>query len=111
MRDKRPVEEQGEVGHVLGLTGEVTDACRRNRDGALWEHVVDDREVVHGEVPYNVYVMLKQAKIHADGVVVEDLTQSAGAGEVVDFAYGSRVHEGVVHHQHKALACSLLHEP
>ena len=62
VRDQVALEVQRQIGDVLRLAGDVAHAGRGDRDRLLRQHVVHDREVVHGEVPDHVDVVLEQPR-------------------------------------------------
>src|SRR5205807_8467246 len=72
--DQLVVEEAGQVCHVDGMPGNVGGARRRHGTGRLAEDVVHDGQVVHGQIPEDIDVVLEQSEIHPHGVVVIDPT-------------------------------------
>ena len=101
VRDGARIVEQRDVREVLRRAGEMVDAARRDRDRVFAEQVVEDREIVHGEVGDHVDVALEQAEVHADRVVVVDAPEIAALDDFAHLAHGARVYEGVVDEQHQ----------
>ena len=66
------------------------------------QDVVDDRQVVRGEVPQHVDVGLDEAEVDAHGVEVLDVADVAAVDELADVLHGRRVAVRVVAHQHEA---------
>src|SRR5262249_55984197 len=98
--DQVRLEEQGQGRGGRGWAGHVAQAGGRHRLGVWREHVIHDGQVVHGEVPDHVDVVLEEPEVHADRDVVVDLAQRVAGDELLDPPHGARVHEGVVDHQH-----------
>src|SRR5579883_796100 len=71
--DQRAVVKGGYVGDVFGGALHMTNAGGRNRDRELGQNVLHDREVMHGQIPDYVYVVLEESEIDADRIVVVDL--------------------------------------
>jgi hypothetical protein len=101
--DQRPLEEEGQVGDILGLTRQMGGPGGRDRDRYRWQDVVQDGEVVHGEIPDDVDVVLEQAEVHARGVVVVHLAQIARLDERSHRAHGRRVDERVIDEDHASM--------
>ena len=100
VRDRARVIEQRDVRQVLGRAREVIDAARRNRDRMLAQQVVEDREVVHGQVRDHVDVALEQAQVDPDRVVVVDAPEVAALDDLGHLAHRAGVDEGVIDEQH-----------
>jgi hypothetical protein len=90
---------------------DVRHAGRRHGARLERQHVLHDRQVVDREIPDDVHVVLKQAEVHAHGIVVIQLAQLARRHERRDLAHGPRIHERVVDHQHEPPPLGLLDEP
>src|SRR5262249_42633675 len=89
---------QVQVSHVLNVVAGVAGADGRQAARQPAEQVIDDRQVVRGQVPENVDVLLEQPQVDADAVDVVDLAQLAGGDQLFHLADGGAVEEGVVHH-------------
>ena len=92
------------VLHVHGEQGLGNDPVpvvlgSGRRDSQLFEghQVVHDRDVVGGEVPDHVHVLLEEAEVHARGVVVDELPKLALVDKFLDLPDRTRVNEGVIH--------------
>jgi hypothetical protein len=90
---------QLKVGDVRRPAGHVRKACCRNRRWARLEHVIHDRQVVDSEIPHHVNVVLEEAEIDSDRVVVVDVADLPGRNELPHLADGAGVNERVIHHQ------------
>ena len=99
VRDGARIVEERDVREILGRAREMVDAARRDRDRMLAEQVVEDREVVHGEIGDHVHVALEQAEVHADRVVVVDASEVAALDDVAHLAHRAGVDKGVVDEQ------------
>jgi hypothetical protein len=60
------LEKKREEGNVLGLTGYVAHACGRDGARLCQDYIAHDREVVDGQIPKNVYVVLEEPEIHSN---------------------------------------------
>ena len=108
MRDQVGGEEHGQIGDVLRLAGEVRQAGRRDRHRLLTgEDVVHDRQVVDGQVPDHVDIVLEEAEVDPRRVVVIDLPQIAGLDQLAHLANRAGVDEGVVDADHQIAASRL----
>ena len=87
-----------------GSPGDVAEAGRRDRHRLRRQHVVHDRQVVHGQVPEHVDVVLEQPEVHADRVVVVDVAELAVVDELAHLADRAGVDERVIDHEHQAAA-------
>ena len=72
-------------------------------DGRLAEQVEDDGDVVGGQVPRHVDVLLEEPEVEAPGADVLDLADVAGFHDLLDAVDGGGVDEGVPHHQGQLL--------
>ena len=70
---------------------------------ASGQHVVQDGQVVRGEVPEDVDVGLHQPQVDPDGVDEEDLADQAVGDHLGDPLHGRGVAVRVVAHQDQAL--------
>jgi len=73
MSDQGAVEEHRHIRDVLGLAWQVREPGRRDRDRTLRQHEVHDRQIMNGEIPQDVDVVLEQPEVDANRVVVIDL--------------------------------------
>jgi len=95
-------EAQVDEGHVGDARGDAGAAGDAKRLGRLAEPVVEDAEVVRGEVPDHAHVLLVQAQVHALGGDEVDLAEVAGVDELLDLAHRWAEDEGVADHEREA---------
>src|ERR1043165_5260867 len=100
--DQRVVEAELHVGDVLKARLDVATAGRHQRCGLAPDDVIHDGEVVRGQVPDDVNVVLEESEVDADGVEVEKVADLARRDQLLDAAHRARVEEGVVNHQGEA---------
>ncbi len=110
MGDQIALEEDVEIGDVFGLALHMAHAGRRNRDRALRQDEVHDGNVVYCEIPHDADVMLEKPEIHANGIVVVDLSEAA-AHKFTHLADCACVQERMVDRQHEAAARGLVDKP
>ena len=93
-----------EVSHTALSGSHRIGAARGHRPGPSpgGQHVVEDGQVMGGEVPYDVDVTLDEAEVHPHGVHVEDLAQLAPLDDRADVLHSWRVAVRVVAHQYDA---------
>ena len=72
------------------------------------QEMVDDRDVVGGQVPQHVDVALKQAQVNPDAVNVVQLAELPRVNDLLDLLDGGAVHIGVVDHQDQAAGCGQI---
>src|SRR5262249_38762684 len=82
---------------------EVTLPSRDDGLRALADQVIHNRKIMRSKIPDHVDVVLEKAKIHAHGVVVIESPKCVLAQKFMNFAYGWREQEGVVHHDLQVL--------
>src|SRR5207302_7466748 len=75
-------EEAGQVRHVDGLPGNVRGSGGGHGTGLLAEDVVHDGEIVDGQVPQHVDVVLKETEVHPHGVVVVKPSEVAAVDQL-----------------------------
>src|ERR1700730_1468750 len=99
----------GEKGHVRMA---VKMICARSDDclGLRHDEVVHDGQVVRGEIPDYVAVMLKQSKVYAGGIVVVERSQGAVIDKLLDPFHGAGEKERVVDHDLQVLALGQLNQ-
>src|SRR6185369_10534193 len=97
VRDHAAREAERDVRHI-GEAIEVRAAGREHQLRLGADQVVDDREVVGGEVPDDVDVVLKEPQVDPRGVVVVERTQHAAVHQLLDLAHGAVEQKGVVDH-------------
>jgi hypothetical protein len=68
----------------------------------LAHEMSEDREIVRCEIPQYIGVVLEDPEIHPYGVEVVQVAELSAVDDFFDLADGTRVDEGVVHHQHAA---------
>ncbi len=107
--DQVIVELDRDVGQVL-VPAEVGAPHRRDPDRVPVEQVVHDRDVVGGEVPDHVQIVLEQAQADPDGVEVQHVPDRPALDDLLDLVHGGVVDEGVIHHQREAPGVRELHE-
>jgi hypothetical protein len=56
-------ESEREIGDILDAGGDVGVALAVHRDGQFFHDMEDDRDIVRGEVPGDVDVLLEQAEV------------------------------------------------
>src|ERR1043166_5366094 len=100
--DQRVVEAELHVGDVLKARLDVATAGRHQRCGLAPDDVIHDGEVVRGQVPDDVHVVLEQAEVDAHRVEVEQVADLPRRDQLLDAAHRARVDEGVVNHQGEA---------
>ncbi len=66
--------------------------------GLASDQVIHDGEVVRGEVPDDVDIVLEEAEVDARGIVIEELAEDALVDHLADFADGASEEEGVIDH-------------
>ena len=86
----------GDLGHDAAAAGDLTAL------GGLAQPVVEDAEVVRGEVPDHAHVLLVQAQVHALGGDEVDVAELAALDELLDLAHRRAEDEGVADHQREA---------
>jgi hypothetical protein len=64
---------------------------------------------MHCQVPDNARVLLEQAQVHSDGVVVIDFADVCR--EFAHLSYGTSVQKGVIYCQHQAASVGLVDKP
>src|SRR5439155_6477392 len=67
------------------------------------DQVVHDGQIVRGQIPDDVDVVLKEPKVDAGGVVVVEAAQDSLIHELSHLAHGAGEQEGVVHHDDQIL--------
>jgi hypothetical protein len=58
-------EREGDVGYILDARGNVGVTLAINRQWKFSKNMQDDRDVMRGEIPGDVDVLLKQAQVEA----------------------------------------------
>ena len=86
--DQVALEVQRQIGDVLRLAGDVAHARRGDGHRPLRQDIVHDGQIVDGEVPDDADIVLEQAEIHADRVVIVDVAE-AGLDEFAHLANGA----------------------
>lgn len=71
----------------------------RDRDRLLIEDMVDDRDVVHRQIPNHIYVLLKQPEARAYAIVIVDVPELSLQQQLTDLLNRWRVEKGVIDHQ------------
>src|SRR5207248_884762 len=103
-RQETIAEVQVEVGHVLQLAPGVAGTERRQAQGQAPQQVVHNGQVVDGQVPEDIDVVLEQPEVDAHAVDIVEVAQLSGVNQRLDLADGGAVDEGVVDHQGQVLA-------
>ena len=62
---------------------------------------------MHREIPDHTDVVLEQAEVHANRIVVVEIAQLLGVDDLADLAHRAGLDEGVVDHQHEAAFVAL----
>src|SRR6476646_8881800 len=92
-------EEHGDVSDIFMTPRYVTDAGCGDRAGPLGEQIVHDGQVVHGQIPDDIHILLEQTEVYTHRVVVIDVAQRAVVDQLPHFSHSARIHERVVHHE------------
>ena len=79
-------------------TVEVSLPSRHDGLRSLLDQVIHDRQVMRGEVPDHIDVVLEQTQIHPCRVVVVELAERALFYQFTDLFHRPRKQEGVIHH-------------
>ncbi len=95
----------------FGPPRHVRQTCRGDGDGLLRQDEIHDREIVDGQIPEHVDILLKQPEVDADGIVVVEVSQLAAADQLADLLHGAGINKGVVNHQHELAAGRLVDQP
>ena len=66
-----------QIGDILDVVAGVAGACRLDCLRVLAEEMQHNREVMRGQVPHDIDVMLKQAQVDAHAVDVPQVAQPA----------------------------------
>lgn len=108
--DQLAFEEERQIGDVLRLAEHMAHARRRNRHRPFLHNMVQDREIMHREVPDNADIVLEEPQIDPDRVVIIHVAQAA-FDEFAHLADGAGVDEGMIHGQHEASARRFFDHP
>src|ERR1700722_1323533 len=82
-------KSQGDVRHILDAGRNMGVALTIDNPWKFAKDVQDDRDVVRGEVPGNVDVLLKQTQVKAPRVDIADLADISGLDNLNDLAHRS----------------------
>ena len=102
MRDNIALKIDRDVRNVL-VAIQVTGARCDDRFRLGLDQVFHDGKVVGGEVPNDVDIVLKQAKIYPCGVIIKEFPQFIIIDELADFLDRPSEEERVVHHEPEIL--------
>ena len=102
-------EEQVQIRDVFRLPGNVTDARCRDRDRLGGQDIVHDRQIVNGEIPDDADVVLEQAQVYADRVVVIHIPKAV-VDELAHLSDRTGVHERVINREHQLATFSFIDE-
>ena len=93
-----------DVGDVLDVAVGVGASPRRDAPGLAAKYVVDDRQVVGGEIPDDVDVVLEEPEVDPDAVDVVEVAQLPVFHQLLDPADRVVEQVGMIHHQDPLLA-------
>src|SRR5262249_40997589 len=92
-------EIQVEVSHVFLVGPGMTASHGRHAAGQAAQQKIDNGQIVRGQVPEHVDIVLQQAEVDADAVDIKDVAQLTGIDDLLDAPNRGTVNEGVVHHE------------
>src|SRR5215469_16673737 len=90
----------GDECHIF-VTVDVSLAGGQHRLRLVVDDVIHDRQVVRGEVPDDIYVVLEQSEVHAKRVVVVQVAQGPRIDQFADLLDRACEQERMVDHDHK----------
>jgi hypothetical protein len=64
-----------------------------------------------GQVPDHIYIVLKQAEIHAHRIVIVNVPQSIGSDQLANLPYRACINERMVHHQDLLSPRGFINQP
>jgi len=91
------------VSDILEFAPEMDGAVGRDSDRLVGDDIVHDGQVVGGQVPDDVDVVLEKPQVDPDRVVEQKFAQLAGIDDLLDFLHGAGEEECVVDHDLEAL--------
>ena len=92
-------EKEREIGDRRGPPLDVFHARRRHGGRLEGKNVVENGEVVHGQIPDDVYIRLDEAQVDPNRVEVVEVSELSRVDHRLDLSDCSAVHERVVHVQ------------
>ena len=108
--DAAASKEQRDMRHILGHVGNVADAGRGNGRWLFIQDVKDDRDVMDGQVPDHVHVVLEESEARTVAVVVENIAEDVLGDQLLDFLHCRRVQKRVIYHQDQIAAFGFVDE-
>src|SRR5580692_8979755 len=110
VRNLAAFEKQSQIRNVFCSAWDVTQARCRYRAWTERQNVIHDREVVHREIPKYVHIVLKQAKVHAYGIVIVNFAQTAAIDQFANLAHGASVDKCVIDHEDEVAFLRYVHQ-
>ena len=103
MNDGRAVarETKAHGSHVFDTRCHVGTSAAVHARRQLTHDVQDDGDVMRGQVPSDIDVLLEQAEVQAPRRNVPDVSEIPGIDDFLDFANSGRIEESVPDHEHK----------
>src|SRR5262249_26650617 len=109
MRNDVPREIKGDERHVLMAVEMAFTGC----NDSFWivlDDVIHDGKIVGRQVPDDIDIVLEQAKVHAKGVVVVQISKGPVINELPDLPHSTGEQKSMVHHNLQAFALSQLNQ-
>ncbi len=110
VREETAVKVHRDVRHVFAIEAGEGGAVCGDRDGPGVDQVVHDRQIVRGQIPDDVAVLLEQSEIDANRVQIEQLAQLPRVDQPANGANGTSIDERVIDHQPDAALLGELAE-
>ena len=88
---------QSDVGHVRQAV-QVRSAGCHNKLRLKADQIVDDGQIVGGQVPDDIDVVLKEPQVDSRRVVVVERPQDPRIDQLLDLAHCPVEEKGVIHH-------------
>src|SRR3984893_18971532 len=103
-------EEDCNVSHIFGRTRNMTRARGRDSYRFFVQNILNDRYVVHRQIPDYVHIALKKPQARTNAVVIVNSAKRAFVKEFAYLLYGGGVPQRVEHHDGQALLVGLANE-
>ena len=70
----------------------------------LLDYVIHNRQIMGSQVPDYVHIVLEQAQIHAQRIVIVKITQFSVVHHLANFFHGASEQKRVIHHDFQVFA-------
>src|SRR5262245_5664177 len=97
MGDDLVLEVDRDERHVLHPI-DVSFTCCNDRLRTLGDQIVNDREIMGGQVPHNACIVLEQTQIDTSRIVVIEVAQRIVVDELSNLSNRTVKEKGVIHH-------------